>query len=528
MRARARQRLYTRQPMEDVEEQLREQRDYTRAVIDTASSMIVVTEADGTVIAANQATADLTGFTEAELVGHRFWDVLVPRSHRREIAAAFGSTDPIPTRGETLLVTRALDQRLVEYSTASHRASPGAPLYYVLSATDVTAARETAGMVSHLLRSASATAFVATDLDGWVTLFNTGAESLLGIPAEEATGRRFVDFISTSLAGDTDVSDQRGGGATVPSFADLVAGTDRAEPQPRHLTWLPTDQTPIHVVMTTNPVRNTFGQLVGYLFVATDDTDARRSQEILVRALSRERSVVARLRDLDRAKDDFVSTVSHELRTPMSSILGSAEMLSDGLLGDLGPEQASVVGVISRNGDRLLALADDLLLLVAFDQSAWEDHRVEIDLRDVVAESLDSVAAALASRDLHLDVRLPEEPVHVLGDAGHLERAVTNLLGNAVKFTEDGGTIEVDLTSRSRRLGAVLTVRDTGLGIPSEELESVFGRFFRSAQVQERAIQGTGLGLAIVKTIVEAHEGRIDVRSQEGVGTTFTVRLPLA
>ena len=122
--------------------------------------------------------------------------------------------------------------------------------------------------------------------------------------------------------------------------------------------------------MTTNPVTDTFGDLFGYLFVASDITDTRRSQEILVKALHRERDVVSRLKDLDRVKDDFVTTVSHELRTPMSSIIGSAEMLADGMLGELAPDQQRMVDVISRNGDRLLALADDLLLLATFDHES--------------------------------------------------------------------------------------------------------------------------------------------------------------
>ncbi len=127
--------------------------------------------------------------------------------------------------------------------------------------------------------------------------------------------------------------------------------------------------------------------MIGYLFVASDITDTRRSQEILVKALRREREVVARLKDLDRAKDDFVSTVSHELRTPMSSIIGSAEMLGEGMLGELLPEQQRMVDVISRNGDRLLALADDLLVLATFDYDSWQDLDSQIDLRTVVQES---------------------------------------------------------------------------------------------------------------------------------------------
>ena len=178
----------------------------------------------------------------------------------------------------------------------------------------------------------------------------------------------------------------RGPGQNV--FEALVehAAGDLA-PETRDWTWLPVGRSPLKVSMTTNPVIDAFGDLFGYLFVASDITDTRRSQEILVQALQRERQVVARLKDIDQVKDNFITTVSHELRTPMSSIIGSAEMLADGMMGELEPEQQRVIEVITRNGDRLLALADDLLLLASYDQNSVQEQTVPVDLRAVVEES---------------------------------------------------------------------------------------------------------------------------------------------
>jgi signal transduction histidine kinase len=345
---------------------------------------------------------------------------------------------------------------------------------------------------------------------------------MLGIDADSATGRELVEFIGpedlTRHAGSHDRT-------VFEAIVDHSAGD--LSPETRDWTWLPEGRPPLKVSMTTNPVTDTFGDLFGYLFVASDITDTRRSQEILVRALQREREVVSRLKDLDNVKDDFVTTVSHELRTPMSSIIGSAEMLADGMLGELAPDQQKMVEVISRNGDRLLALADDLLLLATFDQSTVPEQSLDVDLRDVVDESASAVATMLANRRLDVSFEVPDDPVLVSGDPSHLERALTNLLTNGVKFTPDGGRVVVEVHANVKAHAAVLTVTDTGLGIPETDLEHVFGRFFRSSVVQERAIQGSGLGLAIVKTIVESHEGRIDVRSEAGTGTTFTVTLPL-
>jgi signal transduction histidine kinase len=284
--------------------------------------------------------------------------------------------------------------------------------------------------------------------------------------------------------------------------------------------------------VTTSLVADSAGRPIGYMFVARDVTETRRNQELLQRALDREESVVDHLRNLDAAKDDFISTVSHELRTPLASIIGSTELLDDGLAGSLTEHQRQLLEVIDRNAERLLSLANDLLLLATHENADSTRDQVPVDLREVVLASYSSIAPVLALRELGVHTDLPDDPVTVIGDAGFLERAVTNLLTNAIKFTPDGGRIgtRVGVVEDDVDLGAAcfLAVSDTGIGIPADELENVFVRFFRSSNVRADAIQGTGLGLAIVRSIVESHRGRIDVRSEPGAGTTFTVTLPLA
>jgi signal transduction histidine kinase len=277
--------------------------------------------------------------------------------------------------------------------------------------------------------------------------------------------------------------------------------------------------------MTTNEVADAFGRPIGFLFVLRDVTETRRSQEVLVQALDREREAVRRLRMLDAAKDDFVSTVSHELRTPMTSIIGFAEMLEDGDVGALDGRQLAVVEKISRNGERLLALADDLLGLAGFESGTHEPEAVELDLREVARLGVTAIRDQLRNRELALEVGSPDEPITVRGDSGHLERVMANLVGNAVKFTPDGGRVRVDVRRDGEQ--AVVEVADTGIGIPADEVDAVFDKFFRSRNAEHHAIQGSGLGLAIVQAIVHNHQGSIDVASAEGHGTTFTVRLPV-
>jgi signal transduction histidine kinase len=225
------------------------------------------------------------------------------------------------------------------------------------------------------------------------------------------------------------------------------------------------------------------------------------------------------------AKTEFVATVSHELRTPMASISGYIELLQDGEGGTLTDDQRHFVEAIRRNSDRLTALANDLLTLSSLESGRFVHDQVGVDLDDVVRAAHIALMPLINSRELEVTFEVPPEPVRVHGDARALESVVSNLVSNALKFTEDGGWVRCAVRAVGDR--AVLEVSDNGLGIPEAEQRDLFTRFFRSSTAQERAIQGTGLGLTIVDAIVQSHGGDIAVVSRHLGGSTFTVNLPL-
>jgi len=237
-------------------------------------------------------------------------------------------------------------------------------------------------------------------------------------------------------------------------------------------------------------------------------------------ALEKERLAVVRLRELDHAKDELVTTVSHELRTPLTSIVGYTELLQE---RQPTPEQQRLLSSIQRNGQRLLGLCDDLLVLGGLQSGEAHELRETVDLDLVVADAMDAMRPIAAGRAIVLTQVPSTRPVLVVGDPGQLERVLLNLLGNAVKFTEDGGGVECGVEVHGDE--AWLHVTDTGIGIPAAEQPAMFQPFFRSSTSRQRGIQGTGLGLSIAAAIVEAHGGRIDVRSAPQEGTTVTVRL---
>ncbi|GGL52136.1 ATP-binding protein [Planomonospora parontospora] len=241
------------------------------------------------------------------------------------------------------------------------------------------------------------------------------------------------------------------------------------------------------------------------------------------RLYGRERELVEELRALDAAKTDFMSTVSHELRSPLTSIAGYLEILRDEDAGDINPAQDRMLDAIERNTTRLRLLIEDLLTLSRIESGAFRTVKQRTDLCAVVEGAVTSMRPAAAKAAVELDLDCPTGSLMIDGDPNQLDRAMVNLLSNAVKFTPAGGRVEVLVTAEDGY--GVVRVSDTGIGIPADEMQRLSTRFFRASNATELSIPGTGLGLSIVRSIVANHSGTFDLQSQEGEGTTVTMRI---
>jgi signal transduction histidine kinase/ActR/RegA family two-component response regulator len=227
----------------------------------------------------------------------------------------------------------------------------------------------------------------------------------------------------------------------------------------------------------------------------------------------------------NRLKDDFLGIVSHELRTPLSAILGWARMLKRGIVGT-EPARERALEAIERNATLQARLVDDLLDVSRIVSGKLELETSGVDLASVIDAAIDSVRPALIAKDLDVRLSLAHEGVTVLGDARRLQQVIWNLLTNAIKFTPNGGRIEIRLERADR--AARLTVRDNGIGIPGDVLPHVFERFKQADGSATRQHGGLGLGLSIVRHVIEAHGGSVDARSEgPGKGTEVVVDLPL-
>ena len=235
---------------------------------------------------------------------------------------------------------------------------------------------------------------------------------------------------------------------------------------------------------------------------------------------------ITELRRLEQVRKDFVANVSHELRTPLTAIQGFAETLLSGALDDR-ENNRHFVEIIRTHATRLARLTEDLLKLSRIEAGKVEIDFQPVDSRHLIESGIEAVRLAASQKQLSIGaVRLPRTLPRVRGDAGLLGEVLRNLLDNAIQYTAAGGRIEVAAEASGEFV--VITVADTGIGIPQNEQSRIFERFYRVDVARSREVGGTGLGLAIAKHIVEAHGGRIWVESVVGGGSKFHFSVPLA
>jgi two-component system, NarL family, sensor histidine kinase BarA len=243
---------------------------------------------------------------------------------------------------------------------------------------------------------------------------------------------------------------------------------------------------------------------------------------------------VERMQEADRLKSTFLATMSHELRTPLTSVIGYSEMLIEGLAGEVNDEQREYLKTILSKADQLLQLISSILDVSLLESGSQQMQREPVTLRKLVDSVLTSLGEKLRRRRITVE-ECPDGLPRVVGDSRQLREVLRNLLTNAIKFTSDGsdititldvGTLKPDGVAREDELGVRLVVKDSGIGISSEEQANIFEPFFQVDSSSTRQYGGSGLGLTLAKRYVEAHGGHIWVDSEPGQGSVFTVSLP--
>ncbi|HDQ72410.1 MAG TPA: response regulator [Chloroflexi bacterium] len=334
---------------------------------------------------------------------------------------------------------------------------------------------------------------VVNDMEGKIILVNPAAERILDTPSGDLIERDFKSFYA--------IFDKKSGQEATRAM-EMLLGTPESEIRKAYKMILKVNDMVIQAHLS--PVITQRSSFLGVVTVLRDIT-----KEV----------------EADRAKSEFVSNVSHELRTPMTAIKGYGDLLHAGAVGPLNDEQKRFLKIIKNNADRLTALINDLL-----DISRVETGRVRFEpksmhIGDVIADVVNALAVPAEGKGQTLTYEIVGGLPKIIGDKDRLNQVVTNLVGNAIRYTPEGGKIEVRAYPVE---GAVrVDVTDSGIGIAPDDLAHLFERFYRADHPLVQEAAGTGLGLSISRMFVEMHGGRVWVESELGKGSTFTFILPI-
>lgn len=471
------------------------QAEIMRAVWEATGDGIVISDPDTVIREVNPAYCAMTGYTEAELIGKKTNVIasgLTPRAVYQEMWERIRATG----RWSGELVNRRPDGSFWISAISIARISwpNGDVAAYVGIARDLTESRrlrealqEQSSRLEAILQSIEHGVLLLGP-DGRCATANRAALGLLGVEEQAVLGARRAELLA--LFG------------SIFQEADPLAAPN---PSAVHAERLLTTRTePIRFLRASwSPVVTASGDSLGQVLLLRDVTG-----EI----------------ELDRMKEEFIATVSHELRTPLTAMKGSLGLLAGGVLGEMQPMQGELVQIALNNTDRLIRQVSEILALSKLESGAVKVNLVPLDLNKLASDVLAELNPVRQDRRLEVVTAFAADLPLVAADAEQFRQVITNLLGNAYKFTPEGAQVRV---ATSWTPGEVrLTVSDTGPGIARDQLERIFERFARAPGEASRRASGTGLGLAIAKRIVEQHGGRIWAESAPGQGATFHVVLP--
>ena len=224
-------------------------------------------------------------------------------------------------------------------------------------------------------------------------------------------------------------------------------------------------------------------------------------------------------------QQQFTANAAHELRSPLASLLATIEAILR-IPPSQPQELTKMLQTLERQGRRLSHLITDLLLLTSLEAKSSSNPFQSCCLNDLVSDLIEEFSELATIADIDLIEQIPDEPIYILGDESQLYRLVSNLIANAIQYTSSGGQVVVSLTTKERT--ALISIKDTGIGITTEEQSRIFERFYRVDSDRARKTGGTGLGLAIAQAITHHHQGHLTVKSQLGTGSLFTIYLPLS
>ncbi len=498
--------LRTAKRLEFSEHEVVKERGFLDAILSSAPSAFATVDSAGIVRSLNPSFENLFGFVRDELVGHSLDEAILPDGESETSEFLWQEVRRGRPAGVEA-IRRHRNGELIPVQVAV------APVRGDLDGTAIVVYEDLRGIkraqqaledaerhYRELVESASDLVW-QMDLEGCWTFVNEASERIYGISANALLGRRFTELVSADRVEED-----------LEAFRGVFEGRELTDYETVHST---TDGEPRTLSFNARPNRNADGHVIGAHGTARDVTERAAARQALIAAQqAAERAV--------QAKSAFLANMSHEIRTPMNGILGMTELLMD---TELTPEQQRSAELIRISAESLLKIINDILDFSKIDTDYFTLEELPFDVVGLV----DSIVRLLAIRAFDRGIELAydvqsDTPRMLRGDPSRLRQVLTNLIGNAIKFTHEGEVV-VSVTPVEKDDDAVLLrfdVRDTGIGIPPDKLEHIFEEFSQVDVSTTRKYGGTGLGLAISQKLVRMMGGDVNVTSHEGQGSTFS------
>jgi PAS domain S-box-containing protein len=486
----------------EVHRTMRGLRDQKRELLAFNLDARLVTDTSGTILDSNLHANLLIGYGPEEVLGKPLSSVL--EGDAAKLVRETLAHEQVLDREFTV---RTRDKRRISVSISGTCAGDETPfLLFVLR--DISERKRLAAAADTLeLLDA---AVLVHGLDGRVTYWSSGAEQLYGISRDFALGRLVHDLLDAQFP--QPLAEVR----EICIATGHWSGTVRYHRATGELT----------VASRWSLQRDGLGNALAIVECNTDITDRKRLEDQLVRTNGELHRRAEQASESNRLKSEFLANLSHELRTPLNGIIGFAELMHDGRVGEMSPEHLEYTGDILDSGRHLLRLINDLLDLAKIEAGKMSFQVEDVDLGTLLRGGCEMQRLALAKKEIALEVSTDPAIGVVLLDPHRVQQVLFNYLSNALKFTPKGGRIRVCARMAGHER-FVLEVTDSGIGISEADQKRLFQDFQQLDSGTARKFQGTGLGLALTRKLVQAQGGSVGLRSEPGKGSTFFASLPL-
>jgi two-component system CheB/CheR fusion protein len=512
--------------LKKTEQQVRDERNYAQAIIRSVQHPLLVLDDKLRVETANESfyrTFQVSPKeTEGRLIyelGDRQWDI----AKLRELLEDILPQKTVFTDFEVTHTFETIGTKTMLLNAARLESTGGTAERILLSIENITERKKAeAALLENeeryrTLFNLSPMAVYSIDASGVILNFNRHATELWGRePAVGDTDQRFCGSFKM----------YRPDGSFMPHeqcpTAEVVTGKVSAVHNGEVLIERP-DGSHVTVLVNIRPLKNDRGEVAGAINCFYDITERKQMEEELQNLMDKEKTARAEAEAANRVKDEFLAIVSHELRTPLNAIVGWTHLLMHGKLDQRQSERA--VQTIDRNATAQTAIISELLDVSRFISGKLKLDMKPVDLADVINDAVEVVRAAADAKHIEVVTSLDRKAGLVAGEFVRLQQVIWNLLTNAIKFTPNGGRVEVQTKSEGTHVAIVIS--DTGPGIPADFLPHIFERFQQADTSEKRTHGGLGLGLSIVRNLAEMHGGSVRAESDgKGRGTRFTVILP--